>query len=459
MRLSLLTAFPLLAALLAAPLLLASLVSTSLVLTTPAHAQQLPDSTALANRQFVQAMQEIQKADQTYDAAEQTRLLQEADRLLQDIVARMPESTLAVQLTTNQFIGDFDVVEFKNRIRTLACNDPQSTPCLLQRTEALLQPIEYPIVAPRWDWLSLAVAHYSFGDKARVRPIIGPFLAAFRRQAPQAAAKDDFFLGRALALTGEYELALQLTRQIADCSTRIYNLSDMVKALSWRGEAARASALAEEAAEYARTQNCAWELGLVAQDLLRVGADARARTLFQGTVEEQMARFKEKKGNCCPPELAVAAGDMADANLALSLLRTVQDDSPWTIPAVLGRLMSRGEGMLAVAYADQIKDQDVRAETYVALMAGALKAQDRAQAEIAYGKLGRMLSTPEQRQQPLLLVQRARADRLLYKDQRWRAYYQQAVGAAERQADAKKDMAVPFLAALVEIETGLPMLE
>ena len=30
---------------------------------------------------------------------------------------------------------------------------------------------------------------------------------------------------------------------------------------------------------------------------------------------------------------------------------------------------------------------------------------------------------------------------------------------AERQADAKKDLAVPFLAALVEIETGLPLLE
>lgn len=424
-----------------------------------AHAQQMPDSTGLANRQFVQAMQEIQKADQTYEPAEQTRLLQEADRLLQDIVARMPESTLAVQLTTNQFIGDFDLVEFKNRIRNLACNDPQSTPCLLQRTEGLLQPIEYPIVAPSWDWLSLAVAHYSFGDKARVRPIIGPFLAAFRRQASHVAAKDDFFLGRALALTGEYDLALQLTRRITDCSTRIYNLTDMVKTLSWHGEVARATGLADEAAEYAKAHSCTWEHGLVVQALQRVGAVERAKTLFQGTVEDQMARFKEKKGSCCPPELAVAAGDMADVNLALTLLRTVQDGSPWTIPAVLGRLMSRGESALAVAYADQIADQEVRAETYVALMAGALRANDRAQAEIAYGKLGRMLSTPEQRQQPLLLVQRARADRLLYKDQRWRAYYQQAIGAAERQPDAKKDLGAPFLAALVEIETGLPMLE
>jgi tetratricopeptide (TPR) repeat protein len=424
-----------------------------------ARAQLLPDAQALANRQFVQAMQEIQKADQTYDPAEQARLLQEADRLLADIVARMPETTLAVQLSTNQFIGDFDVVEFKNRVRALACNDPQSTSCLLQRTEGLLQPIEYPVVAPRWDWLSLAVAHHHFGDKARVRPIVSPFLAAFRRQAPQAGAKEDFFLGRALALTGEFDLALQLTRQIGDCSTRLYNVSDVVKALIWKGEGTRAASLAEEAVEYARTQNCAWELGLVAQILLRVNRADQARTVFHTTVEEQFTRYKERKVNCCPPELAVAAGDLGDANLALSLLRTVQDGSPWTLPAVLGRLMARGEGQLAVAYADQIKDQDTRAETYVALMAGALRANDRASAEIAYGKLGRMLSTPEQRQQPLLLVQRARADRLLYRDQRWRSYYQQAVSAAERQAEVKKDMAVPFLAALVEIETGLPLLE
>jgi hypothetical protein len=434
------------------------LAGLSLALIPPARADLLPDSAALANRQFVQAMQQIQKADQSYDLAEQTRLLQEADRLLADIVARMPESPIAVQLVTNQFVGDFDVVEFRNRVRGIACNEPQATGCFLFRIEALLQPIEYPITVSRWDWLSLAVAHQQFGDRTRTRQIISPFLAAFRRGAP-ASSKDDPFLGRALALTGEYDLALQLGRQSTDCATRIYNLTDVAEAMVIRGDAARAGGLADEAADFARAQNCTWELGRVAQALLHTGKEARARTLFLNTVEEQFSRFKERRGNCCPPELAVAAGDLGDPNLALGLLRTVQDESPWTIPIVLGHLLARGEQALTVTYADQIKDTDLRAETYVSLIAGALKANDRSQAEQLYGKLGRMLATPEQRQQPLVLVQRARADRLMYKDQRWRTYFQQGITAAERQAESKKELAVPFLSALVEIETGTPMLE
>ncbi|HYC03593.1 MAG TPA: hypothetical protein VED40_09890 [Azospirillaceae bacterium] len=424
--------------------------------TAPARA----DDQATANRMFIQAVQAIQRADQTYDRQEQTRLVQEADRLLSDIVAKLPESNLAVQLATNQFIGDFDYNDFKSRVRGLACNDPQSTPCLLHRIEGLMQPVEYPISAPRWDWLSLAVAHHQAGNRDRARQIVAPFLGAWRRGVQVEEAGQDLFLGRTLALTGEVDLALELTRQIPDCSTRIYNLSDAVKALVWRGDTARAAPIAEEAAEYARTRTCAWELGLVAQALLRVGNEGRARTLFLNTVEEQFSRFKDKRGNCCPPELAVAAGDLGEANLALGLLRTVQEESPWTVPAVLGRLAARGEFTLTTTYADQIQDVELRAETYVALLGGALRANNRPQAEQLSAKIDRMMTTKEQRL-PLVMVQRARADRLLYKDQRWRAPFIAGLSAAERAnaATQRRDVAVPFLAALVEMETGVPMLE
>ncbi|WP_240002532.1 hypothetical protein [Oleisolibacter albus] len=418
------------------------------------------DQTAQANRQFVLAMQALQRADQTYDAQEQAKALLEADQLLKDIVTRLPESPLAVQLVTNQFIGDFDYAEFKGRLRGLACADGQSDICLLHRIEQLMSPIEYPVAAPRWDWLSLAVAHYHIGNRDRVKPIVGPFIQAVRTGSVKDAQSQDLFVGRALALTGEVDLALQLTRQFSDCATRIYNLTDIAEVLAWNGNTARAAEIAEEAADFSRTATCSWELGLVAQALLKAGNESRARTLFLNTVEEQFSRFKDRRGTCCPPELAVAAGDLGDPNLALGLLRTVQDESPWTVPQVLGKLAARGDKTLTLTYADQVHPDDLKAETYFELVAGALKAGDRAMAETVSTRLDTMLS---KKRDAIALLQRARADKLLYKDQRWRGTYLAALGEAEKASSAagaeRKDLAVPFLAALVEIETGKPMLE
>lgn len=421
-----------------------------------AAAQTAGDQNAQANRQFVQAMQLIRQADQAYDQPEQARLLQQADVLLADVITRLPESTLAVQLMTNQFIGDFDYVEFKNRLRGLVCADPKSSACLLHRIEALVTPIEYPIAAPRWDWLSLAIAHYHIGAKDRVRPIVAPFLNALRNGGVKGDISQDLFVSRTLALTGEVDRALAVTREFSDCSTRVYNLSDIVEALVWQGDMTRAAVVAEEATEFARTQSCAWELGLVAQSLLHVGLEARARTLFLNTVEEQFSRFKDRQGNCCPPELAVAAGDLGDTNLALGLLRTVQDESPWTVPQVLGRLEARGEKVLTITYADQLPDADLKAETYVELIGGALKAKDRPQADILSARLDKAVTDLRS---PVTLVQRARADKLLFTDNRWRGAFQAALSEAERGTGTRRDLAVPFLAALVEIETGVPMLE
>ncbi len=440
------------------PGLLLALSLLLALLPAAAFAQTAAEQAAQANRRFVEAMQALAQADRTYDQTEQAKHLREADRLLTLIVTETPESPLAVQLITNQFVGDFDYGEFKRRVSGLVCADPVSAACFLHRIEQLMPPVEYPIAAPRWDWLSLAVAHHLVGDKERVRTIIAPFLAAMRRNDPAALAGQDLFLARALALTGEIGLALEITRGIADCSTRIYNLTDIADIMVWKGDKERAAAVAEEAAEFARANSCAWELGLVAQALLRTGKEGRARTLFLNTVEEQFSRFREDRGACCPPELAIAAGDLGEPNLALGLLRTVQDESPWTVPQVLGRLGARGEQMITLAYADQIKDPEIRAEAYVELIAGALAHGDPKQAELVSSRLDEMLGKGAAG--PLVTVQRARADKLLNRGEAWRTSLQRAITEAERDGSfERKDFATPLLSALVEIATGKALLQ
>ncbi|WP_448188365.1 hypothetical protein [Azospirillum sp. sgz301742] len=424
--------------------------------------QALAQDNSPANRLFVQAMQMVRQADNTYDTADESRLLKEADRLLTEIVTKYPDSALAVQLVTNQFVGDFDFYEFRGRIKALVCNEPLSSLCFLHRVGELLPPVETPITAARWDWLSLAVAYQQLGDPGRAKEIVSPFVSAVRRGKATDNSGQDLFVARALALMNQVPLALDITRQIPDCGTRLYNLGDIGKVAAWRGDAALASALAEEAKQYATTHGCSWELGLVVQAMLRAGKEAEARTLFLNSVERQFSKFreaKELKGDCCPPELAVAAADLGDANLALGMLRNVQDENPWTIPAVLGRLARRGDAAVAIAYAEQVQDIDVRGETFAELIDVSVKRNERATAEDLMRRLVRLVEESNGKR-PALLAQKAKAEKVLYGENRWRVSFQQAINAAERASNfVRRDIGAPLLAALVRIETGLPMLD
>lgn len=439
---------------------------TALVLAVAALAGMaeaaLAQDNSPANRLFVQAMQLVRQADNTFDTAEESRFLKEADRLLNEIVAKYPDSALAVQLVTNQFVGDFDFYEFRGRIKALVCNEPLSSLCFLHRVGELLPPVETPITSARWDWLSLAVAYQQLGDPARAKEIVSPFVSAVRRGKAADSAGQDLFVARALALMGQAPLALDITRQIADCGTRIYNLGDIGKAAAWRGDAALAAALAEEAKQYAAAHGCSWELGIVVQALLRAGKEAEARTLFLNTVETQFSKFREArelKGDCCPPELAVAAADLGDPPLALGMLRSVQDENPWTIPAVLGRLARRGEASVAIAYAEQVQDIDVRGEAFAELIDATVKRNERSTAEGLMRRLAKLVEESAGKR-PGLLAQKAKAEKVLYGEDRWRTSFQQAITAAERASNfVRRDIGAPLLATLVRIETGLPMLD
>jgi tetratricopeptide (TPR) repeat protein len=417
------------------------------------------DGAAQANRQFIQAMQLIRKAGTTYDPAEESRLLTEADRLLEDIVTRFPDTDLAVQLVTNQFVGDFDYFEFRNRVKSLVCNEPASSKCMLFRISGLLPPVETPIASARWDWLSLAVGYHLAGNPARAREIIAPFLAAVRRGAAPQATDRDLFVGRALALTDQIPLALEVTRKIPECGTRVYNLADIALVAKWRGDKEQAAALAEEARAYASAKGCAWENGLVARVLFETGREGEGRTLFLNLVEHQFSRFKDGRGDCCPPELAVAAADMGEVNLALNVLRAVQEENPWTVPAVLGRLCRRGEDAVVQAYAEQIQDVEARTETLAELVDAYLKRGERASAEEMLKQIIRLVGDDGGRR-PLMLAYRAKAEHLLYADERWRQTFLQAITVADSASSfVRRDIGGPLVAVLVRIETGQPLLD
>ena len=352
---------------------------------------------------------------------------------------------------TNQFVGDFDFFEFRNRLHSMVCSDQQSSKCFLFRIGNILPAVETPIVAARWDWLSLAVASHLLGEPARAKEIIAPFLSAVRRGVANGGADRDLFVARALGLTGQEAMALDLTRKIPDCATRLYNLTDLARIALWHGDKDRAAALADEAQSFAAARSCIAEQGLVARTLHEAGHEIQAGAVF--------AAARESNAAVWPTELVVAAADLGEPAGALARLRGVQEEAGWTVAAVLGRLVGRGELEPAVSYADALQDPDLRGEAYAEIIDRLLVRGDRPAAEAQMAKLVKLAAEDGPRR-PLLIAERARAEKALYRDERWRASFQQALTAAENASGLiRRDIGGPLVAILIRIETGLPMLD
>ncbi|HVY13184.1 MAG TPA: hypothetical protein VHB73_06435 [Alphaproteobacteria bacterium] len=442
-----------------------------LMLAAPAHA----NSDEEANRLLVEAVHLIHRADTTYDTRESVRLLRGADQLFKKIVSSYPQSAIAVQLSTHQLIGDFDVTEFQARIRALSCergNDvenflseygvtsatgPLTEACFLYRMENLLSPVGQPISSARRDWLDVAAAYDMNGQSERARSIILPFLALLRKNTSAADAQDSYaLLARALALTNAGDQAQQVTDRLGDCSGRLAAMLVELKAAQARGDDDEAKSLADQMRDYAEINRCEWQRGIVVQALMLTRRDKDAKELFDRLV----ARPADATQGT-PPQLAVAASMVGDPASSIDLTRSAMEREPWIVPQVMQNLGYRGQYALAHDFAVELKDPARKAAALSALIAAAAQKNDAKKAEGWINELQALVAeAPQSGDQSLILASQARAEKAFYKDERWRNAFQAALNAAERTDESvRAPLAIHLAAALAFIKTGRAVMD
>jgi hypothetical protein len=447
----------------------------AMMLAAPAHAA--PEAGGQANRLFVEAVQLTRKADNTYDAKESVRLLRSADQILKKIVANYPQSDIAVRLSTHQLIGDFDIIEFETRVRALSCargsyvedflaeygiasgTGPLTEACFLYRMENLLLPADSPVVGARADWLSVAVGYYLNGQEERARSIILPYMALLRRSGAGAAAPDSYLmLAKALAVTGASEQAQQVSDYISDCSNRLSYMMTTLNSALGKGAEEEAKTIANQMKTYADHNGCEWQMGLVAQALALTGRDQEAKAAY----EKIAARRSEDTFSSGQPQgLAVAASMLDDPSQALSLTRSAMESDPGAAPVVVMNLARRGEYAAAHDFATGSGDLSRKASLLAAAIAGAVMRNDMKTAEPWMGEIHSMRNDASQAaEQALMLAAIARAEKVFYKDERWRNTFQTALNAAERADDNGRGPLMTNLADfLTKIKVGRALLD
>ncbi len=444
----------------------------AVVLPAPLHAA---DADAEANRLFVEAVQQVGRADTTYDTRESVRLLRNADQLLKKIITRHPQSMIAVQLTTRQMIGDFDVVAFENRVRALACErgnnvqdflsgygitsatGPQTGACFLYRLENMLPPADLPLTQAHADWLGVAVAYDANGQHARARSMILPFMALLRQAGAGAPGPDSYaLLARALRMTGADEQARQVGARIADCDGRLSLMLESLRQLAARDDDAGARDLAIQIRDEAEANHCDWQKGMVVQALSLGGMERDARALYDRIVP-QGGMFSARDGT--PPALVLAAAMVDEPQAALRLARDVEQD-PASFVGAITLLARRGDGDVAHELIGASRDTSRKAVALAALIAAS--PEDDPNRAGWMGELMDLMTGPLQdSERAMTLAAKARAEKAMGgSDSRWRRSFQAALRAAERTDESLRAPVIVYLAStLVAIRTGHAGLE
>lgn len=439
------------------------------------------DPNQSANRTFTEAIQNIRRASTTYDMRESVRLLRAADKLLRKIVNDYPESTIAVQLVTNQFIGDFDVLDFRNRIRALSCEKgsyveeflgehgiasatgPNTEACFLYRLETLLAPFENPPQTARWDWLSLSVAYYLYDQQERARQIILPFLTATQTRGRGNEGQDMLMMtARALMLTGQDEQAQGMIQRIGDCTARLSIMADMTRLALWGTKEGEAHDRVDTLKTFVEENQCNWQRPVVAEMLALTARQDEAAKLYETLKAEQFTNVKaEERSENTPPDLAVAAAILDEPGEALGMVRAVMEGNPWVVPQALFELGRKGAFDEAQTFVDELKAPAQKAGALLALIDAANKGNVRKKATHFMGLLAAIKTSPSAPQEQVeVLAARARAERAVYKDERWRETILTALNTADLiEENSRMQAAIPLIAALAAIKTGNPLLD
>jgi hypothetical protein len=434
------------------------------------------DADADANKLFVEAVHLVQKADNTYDTKESVRLLRGADQLLKKIETNYPQSAIAVQLSTHQLIGDFDISEFEARIRSLSCargsyvedflseygiasgTGPLTEACFLYRMENLLIPPEQPIVQARSDWLAVAVGYNLTGQQERARGIVLPYLALLRKTGGGTVPPDSYVvLAKALALTGADTQAQTVADHITDCSGQLSYIMTTLNVSLYMGKDDIAKAVADQLRNYADNNQCEWQQGLVVQGYVLTNRQDDAKQLY----DRLAARRTEDVNQGPPPELAIAASMIDDPQAALTLARGAVDREPTIAPEVVNNLARRGDTQSPHDFVNEIRDPVKRAAALSALIVGASVKGDAKLPDSYMTELQNLRNdAPVSADQALVLGHLARAQKAAFKDDRWRTTFQLALNAAERADEAARPSLVTGLAAiLTSIKTGRSLLD
>jgi hypothetical protein len=237
---------------------------------------------------------------------------------------------------------------------------------------------------------------------------------------------------------------------------------DLTKQAVWNNTMVEAKQYADQARDYVEDNQCSWQKAIVAQALRMTEREAEGKKLYDSIEGEQFTNVKtENRDESTPPELAVAAATMGDPETAFSMLRVVMEQNPWTISAAVEELGKRGEFDATENFINDLKDLDQKAEALATLVEMAVKRNDMKRANALMTKLNGLRASPSQPdQQALVLAMRARAEKDLYKDERWRDTMQTALNTADLVDENKRSqVAMPLIATLAYIKTGNPLLD
>ena len=303
------------------------LVVVALVSGVAAPARTGADDDAAANRLVVEAVGLVEQAEATESPGDRATLYERALKALDEIVARHPESDVAVRLATGQSIGDLSCVAI-SRGRSLA----NAEQCIAE-----------------WDRLCLLAVALAMSD-------------AIDDRSNRSWALHQITEGQAEA--GASELALETAQAIPRAGDRARALAAIAKSLMEAGAGNQAQKIFSQAITIARGLQNPFSRSLTLGEIAVLQADAGDQTGARMTMEQALesANALEEASQRAQTLVAIGTaqaktGDASEGRRSLRLADEVASEMTF-YPTDRIEILSA----LAWAWAD-IGDRDMARET------------------------------------------------------------------------------------------------